>query len=284
MHILDAPIGFIGAGNMAEAMIGALIGSRTVDSANVMACDINAERLETLKRSYNIRITSDAGQLFESSHVVILAVKPQVMNQVLENLASLPVFRDINERKLMISIAAGITISRLETFLYGSLDETARGNLPIVRVMPNTPSLVLTGMAGFCLNQVADQHDALTTQIILESMGRALSVPEEHMDAVTAMSGSGPAYFFYMIEAMVEKGIGMGLSQADALTLSVQTMKGAAQLLEKTNEAPEQLRKKVTSPGGTTEAALRSLEMSGFKSMIGQALEKAATRSKELSS
>lgn len=282
MHTLDSTIGFIGAGNMAEAMIGALIGSRTVGSVNVMACDINEERLEILKRSYNIRVTSDIGQLFESSHAVILAVKPQVMGTVLDHLTSLPVFK-VKDRKLVISIAAGITLDRLETALYAKLDEASRRNLPLVRVMPNTPSLVLAGMSGFCLNGVADQHDARTTQIILESMGKAIAVTEDHMDAVTAMSGSGPAYFFYMVEAMVEKGMDMGLSRQDALTLTVQTMKGAAQLLEKTAEPPEQLRKKVTSPGGTTEAALRSLEMSGFKAIIGKAVEKAALRSKELS-
>lgn len=282
MHTLDATIGFIGAGNMAEAMIGALIGSRTVDSVNVMACDISVERLEMLKRSYNIRITSDPGQLFEASQVVILAVKPQVMGSVLDHLASLPAFRT-QERKLVISIAAGITLARMESVLYANLDEPSRSHLPIVRVMPNTPSLVLTGMSGFCLNAMADQNDGRTTQIILESMGKALPVTENLMDAVTAVSGSGPAYFFYMVEAMVEKGVDLGLSQQDALTLTVQTMKGAAQLLEKTSEPPDQLRKKVTSPGGTTEAALRSMEMSGFKAMIGQALEKAASRSKELS-
>lgn len=282
MHSLDTTIGFIGAGNMAEAIIGALIGSRTVDAVNIMACDISDERLTMLKKSYNIRTTSDVGQLFNESHIVILAVKPQVMDAVLGQVTSSSSYR-VTERKLVISIAAGIPIARLEAALYAPLDEEAASLLPVVRVMPNTPSLVLAGMSGFCLNDKADQHDGRTTQIILESMGKALAVTEPQMDAVTAVSGSGPAYFFYMVEAMVEKGVDLGLAPDQALTLAVQTMKGAAGLLEQSGESPEQLRKKVTSPGGTTEAALRCLEESGYKAIVGKALGKAASRSRELS-
>lgn len=282
MRTLDKTIGFIGAGNMAEAMIGALIASRTIDAANMTACDINEDRLNDLKRSYHIRITTDVGSLFAASDIVILAVKPQVMNTVLEQISSSPSFI-LTSKKLIISIAAGITLSRLEQGLYGTLDQATRALLPIVRVMPNTPSLVLEGMSGFCVNAMADANDAHTAQIILESMGRVLPCKDTQMDAITAVSGSGPAYFFYMVEAMVDAGRSLGLSESESLTLSIQTMKGAAKLLENSSDSPETLRKKVTSPGGTTEAALRSLGESGFKEMIHKALTAAADRSRELS-
>ncbi|MBU1170844.1 MAG: pyrroline-5-carboxylate reductase [Proteobacteria bacterium] len=282
MSTLDKTIGFIGAGNMAEAMIGALIASRTINSANVMACDISGEKLDVLKRSYNIRITPEAGILFSSSDIVILAVKPQVMGAVLDQLTSAPSFIS-KRKKLIISIAAGISLSRIEQVIYASLDQSSRALFPIIRVMPNTPSLVLEGMSGFCMNAFADEDDARMTRIILESMGRALPCTENQMDAITAVSGSGPAYFFYMVEAMVEAGTNLGLNPDDALTLSVQTMKGAAKLLEKSSDSPEALRKKVTSPGGTTEAALGFLRDAGFKDIVKKALAAAATRSKELS-
>jgi pyrroline-5-carboxylate reductase len=279
MKTLDASIGFIGAGNMAEAMIGALIASGTITPSNLMAVDIDTERLESLKRSYTIRIGLTATQVFDAADVVILSVKPQIMPTVLDQLsACLPL-----RRKLVISIAAGISLSRIEATLYQHLDRDARARLPIVRVMPNTPCLVLEGMSGFCMNEQAREEDAETTRTILESMGRSVSVTEDQMDAVTAVSGSGPAYFFHMIEAMVEAGVALGLSESVALTLSVQTMKGAARLLEKGSDSPETLRKKVTSPGGTTEAALRSLADSGFRESIVRALSAAARRSKELS-
>ncbi|GAB6096493.1 pyrroline-5-carboxylate reductase [Desulfatiferula olefinivorans] len=279
MKTLDARIGFIGAGNMAEAMIGALIASGTVTPSDLMAVDVNAERLSALKRAYTIRTDLSMPEVVDTADIVVLSVKPQVMPGVLDQLrACLP-----TGRTLIISVAAGISLARIESALYQNLDTDGRAGLPIVRVMPNTPCLVLEGMSGFCMNDQARPGDADTTRTILESMGRAVSVTEEQMDAVTAVSGSGPAYFFHMIEAMVEAGTALGLSYSSALTLSVQTMKGAAKLLENSSDSPEILRKKVTSPGGTTEAALRSLSESGFRESIVRAVSAAARRSKELS-
>jgi pyrroline-5-carboxylate reductase len=275
-------IGFIGGGNMAEAMIGALTVSGIMDSSRIMACDVDTAKLEALKRKFGIETTLDSGHLFSVSDVVILAVKPQIMDTVLTSLTASDHFR-ITGRKLLISIAAGIPIARIEKLVYEGLDEEAVKNLPIIRVMPNTPSLVLEGMAGFCLNGTASDTDAETARLVLSSMGKTLAVTENQMDAVTAVSGSGPAYFFYMVESMVEAGSELGLSPEDALALTVQTMKGAAVLLEKSGDSPEILRKKVTSPGGTTEAAIRSFMETGFKESVRKGLASAAGRSKELS-
>ncbi len=283
MSIHEKTIGFIGAGNMAEAMIGAIVSSGIMTSSNIMTCDISTEKLKSMEDAFQIKTTRDSGLLFSASDIVILAVKPQVMDGVLTQLTASSKFQ-LPQKKLLISIAAGITIARIEKLVYATLDENSRKNLPIIRVMPNTPSLVLEGMSGFCLNTMADSDDSETARIILSSMGRVLSFTEPQMDAVTAVSGSGPAYFFYVVESMVEAGITLGLTPEESLMLSVQTMKGAAKLLETSSDSPETLRKKVTSPGGTTEAAIRYFAEAGLKETIKNGLGAAARRSKELSS
>ena len=282
MTELDGNIGFIGAGNMAEAMTGAIISSKIMPPSRITVCDINQDRLDTMKKTYGVNTGCDLADLFSSSDIVILAVKPQVMDNILSQLAASPHFRP-KKRKLLMSIAAGIPLARIETHLYPMLDEPSRKNLPVIRVMPNTPSLVLAGMSGYCLNSMADKADAANAEIILASMGRTLLCDESLMDAITAVSGSGPAYFFFMVESMVTAGTRLGLSPDQALLLSIQTMKGAAALLEQSNEFPDILRKKVTSPGGTTEAAIRVFSECGLGGIVEKALEAAARRSKELS-
>lgn len=281
MTKLDGTIGFIGAGNMAEAMTGALVSADIVPSSRITVCDIDAGKLKAMNERFGVSTCDDPGFLFSASDVIILAVKPQVMDTVLDCLANSSRFK-ITARKLVMSIAAGVPLSRLEQRLYKNLNETEKKNLPLVRVMPNTPSLVLAGMSGYCLNAVADDSDGLTAETILASMGKTLKLKETLMDAVTAVSGSGPAYFFFMVEAMVEAGVKLGLKRDEALLLSVQTMKGAAALLEQSCEDPEVLRKKVTSPGGTTEAAIRVFSEQGMKEIIDSALSAADRRAKEL--
>jgi len=281
MTALEGTLGFIGGGNMAEAMTGAVISARVFDPKDIRICDIDAEKLEHLAKKYGVEICDNPADLFSSSDVVILSVKPQVMGSVLEGLARSPGF-PFQGRKQIMSIAAGVPLSRMEKLLYADLNEAQRTNMPLVRVMPNTPSLVLAGMSGYCLNAMADESDARTAETILCSMGQALRLEERFMDAVTAVSGSGPAYFFLMIESMVEGGVRLGLTRDQALTLSVQTMKGAAALLEQSQEDPEILRKKVTSPGGTTEAAIRVFTERGMKDTVIEALAAAARRAGEL--
>ncbi len=281
MKKLKDTIGFIGAGNMAEAMTGALVSADIVAPSRITVCDIDTRKLTSMSERFGVNTCEDTGFLFSVSDVVILAVKPQVMDSVLDNLTASDRFR-ITERKLVMSIAAGVPLSRMEQRLYRNLNETEKNSLPLVRVMPNTPSLVLAGMSGYCLNAVADETDSKTAETILASMGKTLKVNETLMDAVTAVSGSGPAYFFFMVEAMVDAGMKLGLKRDEALLLSVQTMKGAAALLETSNEDPESLRKKVTSPGGTTEAAIRVFSEQGMKEIILNALSAADRRAKEL--
>jgi pyrroline-5-carboxylate reductase len=184
---------------------------------------------------------------------------------------------------LLISIAAGFPIKRIEKHLYTSLDENSKGLLPIVRVMPNTPALVLAGMAGMSGNQYAKESDLSQARAILEAIGKVIDVEEEELDAVTALSGSGPAYIFYVVESLVEAGAGLGLRPSHALSLTLETIKGSVKLLEETGEEAVSLRKKVTSKGGTTEAALNVLDRNNVKTHLIDAIRAAAQRSKELS-
>ena len=282
MRKLDKKIGLIGAGNMGEAIINGLIKSGLCGSTQIWASDVRPARLRQLQEMYKINTTQDNAQLFDQVDIVILAVKPQHMDEVLQALAStFP--HTMKGVKLIISIAAGFPIKRIEGNLYTPLDENSKGLLPIVRAMPNTPALVLTGMAGMSGNRYAKEADIGQARMILEAIGKVIEFDEEDLDAVTALSGSGPAYVFYVVESLLEAGAGLGLRPSSALTLTLETVKGSIKLLEETGEAPASLRKKVTSKGGTTEAAFRVLESHGVKERLVEAVRSAARRSKELS-
>ncbi|MEE9403090.1 MAG: pyrroline-5-carboxylate reductase [Desulfobacteria bacterium] len=282
MKRLNKKIGFIGAGNMGEAMINGLIKSGLCEPAEIWASDVREARLRQLKDTYKINITQENTEILDEADIVILAVKPQDMDGVLQGIAStFP--HTIKGVKLLISIAAGFPIKRIEGPLYTSLDENSKGLLPIVRVMPNTPALVLAGMAGMSGNQYARESDLSQARAILEAIGKVIEVKEEDLDAITALSGSGPAYIFYVIESLVEAGTGLGLRPSHALSLTLETIKGSVRLLEETDEAAASLRKKVTSKGGTTEAALNVLERHKVKTHLIDAIRAAARRSEELS-
>lgn len=282
MKMLDKKIGLIGAGNMGEAMINGLTKSGLCKSAQIWASDVRGARLRQLKETYKINTTLENAELFDQVDIVILAVKPQHMDEVLQALAgTFP--HTIKGVKLIISIAAGFPMKRIEGHLYAPLDENLKGLLPIVRVMPNTPALVLAGMAGMSGNRYAKEADLSQARIILEAIGKVIEFEEEDLDAVTALSGSGPAYIFYVIESLVEAGAGLGLRPSHALMLTLETIKGSVRLLEETGEASASLRKKVTSRGGTTEAALRILESNRVKKHLMEAVRAAAQRSVELS-
>ena len=281
MKKIEKKLGLIGAGNMGEAFIGAVIKSGLFSPSSILANDINKKRLEFLNSKYDIPVTDDNFRLFTESDIVILAVKPQQMAQVLSGITAQKAY-DITKRKLVISIAAGITIKKIEALLYEPLDEQKRSNLPIIRVMPNTPVLVLKGMSGLSPNRYAAQEELDTARTILEATGKALEFSEKLMDAVTALSGSGPAYIFYMVESMIKGGVDAGLTSEDSRTLSMATLEGALALMKELKEPPESLRKKVTSPGGTTEAAIQVMEDGGVKKTIIKAIAAAVQRSKEL--
>ena len=282
MAKLNKKTGFIGAGNMAEAFIGAVTRTGIIPSTMIYASDVNSERLSMLKKTYGISVMDDNYKIFSMCDIIVLAVKPQQMSDVLSLITSRNEY-GIERRKIVISIAAGVTLGKLESFLYAPLEREVSGKLPIIRVMPNTPSLVLAGMSGMTPNRNAVPDDTNTARTILEAMGKVIEFKEEALDAVTALSGSGPAYVFYLVESMIQGGIDMGLDPYDASILTLTTLKGSVALIEEMGESPELLRRRVTSPGGTTEEAFKVLEKKRVKETIIEAITAAARRSKELS-
>jgi len=273
--------GFIGAGNMAEAIMGAITRTGVISPSMVYASDINNERLNMLKKNYGISVAADNLKLFSMCDIVLLAVKPQHMADVLQQLTSQTEY-SVPRRKLVISIAAGVPLAKLESLLYSPLSKREHENLPIIRVMPNTPALVLAGMSGMTPNRHVLPDDINAARTILEAMGKVIEFKEDDLDAVTALSGSGPAYLFYLAESMIMAGINLGLDPYDASILTNTTLKGAVVLMEEMNESPELLRRRVTSPGGTTEEAFKVLEKKKVKESIAEAIAAAARRSKEL--
>jgi pyrroline-5-carboxylate reductase len=282
MQVGNKKIGIIGGGNMGEAFAGAMIQTGIFQPSFITISDIMPERLKILKKTYGINITQDNFMAFDLCDVLILAVKPQQMDDLLTAISRHPNF-SVRKRKLIISIAAGITIGKIETLLYKSLDDNSRKMLPVIRVMPNTPALVLQGMSGMSSNQHAQQEEIDMTRKILEAMGHVIEFDEQHIDAVTALSGSGPAYVFYIIESMIAAGIELNFNYEDAKMLTLNTIKGSVALMEARSDTAEELRKKVTSPGGTTEAAFKILEKNQVKQTFIQAIIAAANRASELS-
>lgn len=281
MPELKHKIGFIGAGNMGEAIMGALIRSKISMPDHIYASDINPDRLMTLNKRYGIVPVQDNLSVFSTCDVVILAIKPQFFHQAMDPVVSDPGYA-IPNRKLIISIIAGISIQKMEALFYGPLGEKSRYFLPIIRVMPNTPALVLAGISGLSANFFATQTDIETATTILKAMGKVIEFEEEALDAVTAVSGSGPAYLFFLIECMIDGAIRVGLKADEARELTVETVKGAIKLYEESGESAVELRRKVTSPKGTTEAAFRILEERQVKAALMDAISAGTARSKEL--
>ena len=275
-------IGFIGAGNMAEAMVGALIQSETVDASRITVCDISRERLDLFQNRFGVQTVSDSVSLFQLSDIVVLSVKPQVMMTVLKEIEPCRFLPDTKKR-CVISIAAGVRLEKLESVFYNQVAEEMRNKLALIRVMPNTPCLAFSGMSVMSANPYATSEDIEITRAMLASMGSVMELPEADLDAVTAMSGSGPAYVFYFLEAMIEAGKRLHLDENTATVLACETFKGALALMDMTGESPETLRRKVTSPGGTTEAAIRALDQADVQEVFIDAIRAAKERSVALS-
>lgn len=260
-------IGFIGGGNMAQALVEGVLKAGLYQADKIWISDVRPERLDELKKQYGIRTTIDNHELTKHADIVVLSVKPQVMADVLR-----PLEGNLKKDVLVISIAAGITTAAIREHL---------GDVQVVRVMPNTPALVGAGASGL-YNAGATEANLKAALDICASIGKAIVVDNEDLiDAVTAVSGSGPAYFFLLMEEMIKTGMSLGLTPEDAEALVLQTAKGAALLAEaaqKQGETPAILRQKVTSPGGTTEAALMVMNDSGFCDIITQALTAARDR------
>jgi pyrroline-5-carboxylate reductase len=276
-------IGFIGAGNMAEAMIAALIQTGMFPPENIRFSEMYPERSSYIAKTYGVVHVSDNAGVVRECSIVVLAVKPQQMIGVLKDLAASNAFEAIAERLLVISIAAGLKIETFEKFIYAGKTEDQQQRMPVIRVMPNTPALVGAGMCAFAANARATEADIETTRQILEAMGKAIRCDEMKMDAVTAISGSGPAYMYYFIESIVDAGIQLGLAPEEASRLIVSTFDGALRLMEKTGASPADLRRRVTSPGGTTEAALNVFTARQLREILIAAIVSAAQRSEALS-
>jgi len=263
-------IAFIGGGNMASAIIGGLVG-QGYDAGRITASDPMQETLTRLSTVAPVKTTRDNLDAIADAGVVVLAVKPQVMAQVCK-----PLTATLQETKpLIISIAAGITIESLETWL--------GHNLAIVRSMPNTPALVKTGATALFGNTHVDADAREIADHLLRAVGiTAWTDTEAQLDAVTALSGSGPAYFFLMMEAMIAAGVALGLKPELATQLTLQTALGSARMAVDSDVDAAELRRRVTSPGGTTLAALTVMENAGLRDVITNALAAAEQRSREL--
>lgn len=283
MSCLECRIGFIGAGNMAEAMIGALLQSNTASAEKIFVSDIDATKRESLRKRYHIQSLENNIEVYRESDILVLAIKPQFFEGAVTSITKNPLY-PMNTRKLIVSIAAGIRIQKMERLFYEGLGTDVQMRHPIIRVMPNTPALVLSGISGLSPNRFAEKMDVEHARRILEALGMVIEFPEEGLDAVTAVSGSGPAYVFYLMESMIAGAQKIGLEPENAVALVRETLRGSVELYRQSGENPEALRKKVTSPGGTTEAAIRVLDEAGVKESWIAAIEAAAARSKELGS
>lgn len=260
-------IGFIGAGNMARSLIGGLISSG-INSDNLYATDPNAEIRNALASDFSIRTFEDNQKLVDECDVIVFAVKPQLLKEVAAPLTA-------KDSALYLTIAAGITSESLNTWL-GS-------NKAIVRAMPNTPSLVLSGATGLYANSRVSDEQKEIAESILRAVGIALWVEDENqLDAVTALSGSGPAYFFMVLEAMEQAAEKLGLPAETARLLAIQTGFGATKLALEVKDDPATLRKNVTSPGGTTEQAIKVFEEQGLTDIFEKAMTAARDKAEEL--
>ncbi len=260
-------IGFIGGGNMAEAIIKGVRSQESGVRRDILVSEPREDRRKYLEHTYRIKTTALNKDVISSCNIIILAVKPQNMEAVLDEISPA-----VSEGKTVVSIAAGITLGYLSSKLV-----TKR----LVRVMPNTPALVQKGMTVMSLCECFSDADMAAVREIFMSIGELIVLPEKYMDAVTAVSGSGPAFIALFIESMAEAGTKLGLSDDNALTLAVQTAIGTAKLLE-TGMPPSKLREMVTSPGGTTAAGLSVFHEKGLQDMVSAALTAAKKRSEEL--
>ena len=264
----NTKIGFIGGGNMAEAFIKGLM-SGGFPAEDIYFFEPNENRRELMVERYGISCAENNAKLVEHSDIVVLATKPQILGKVLEDIVSV-----FNDEKLLISILAGATTATLEAGL--------GGQSRVVRAMPNTPALTGQGAAALCPGKYVNEVDRRVAQHLFETVGIALWVEEGQMDAVTGLSGSGPAFVYTFIEALTAGGVQEGLRLDIAHSLAVQTVVGAAKMVQQTAEAPAVLRDRVCSPGGTTVAAVQVLEERGLSAVLIDAVDAATRRSKEL--
>jgi pyrroline-5-carboxylate reductase len=254
----DKKIAFIGAGNMGAAIISGLIVSGSSKPENIICTDVRESRLDEIKSEYGVRVTANNMDAVEASDIIVYAVKPQIMAKVLEETAD-----KLDMSKLVISIAAGVPMPAIESCL--------NKDLRLIRVMPNIAAAVKEAASAIAAGGHATDEDVDLAMEIFNSIGKSVFLKENYlMDAITGLSGSGPAYIFLIVDALADAGVKMGLAREEALFLSTQTVLGAAKLLMETREHPGQLKDKVTSPGGTAIAGLATLEEGGLRTRLRQ--------------
>ena len=261
-------IGFIGGGNMAEALIkGLLAGGFPVE--RIMASEPSELRRDHLQDEYGIELTVDNVELMKKCEIIVLSIKPQIADEVLEEISN-----SYSNDKLLVSILAGVPCSQIEKHLVGSPR--------VVRVMPNTPALVSEGASAICRGHNSTKEDLQLVKELFESVGTVQVIDERQMDAATGLSGSGPAYIYTVIEALADGGVREGLRRDVAHALAVQTVVGAALMVRETGEHPAILRDRVCSPGGTAITGVSTLEKKGLRTTLMEAVSAAANRSREL--
>jgi pyrroline-5-carboxylate reductase len=262
-------IGLLGAGNMAGALLAGLLGSKLVEPTQIRASDTRRARLDELRQTHGISTSDTNAEIVEWANILVLAVKPDVVAKVLDECGA-----TIGARHLVVSIAAGVPIRTIESKL--------GPGVRVVRAMPNTPAISRAGATAVSAGSAATHADLDVARALFEAVGRVVTVDESLLDAVTGLSGSGPAYVMLFIEALADGGVKAGLPRDVALLLATQTVYGSAKLLLETGEHPARLKDAVTSPGGTTIAGLRALEDAGVRGAIMGAVEKATERAIEL--
>lgn len=266
---------FIGAGNMGQAIIGGIVDKKIINPADIYIMETNKVICENVVRKYEVRKFNQEEAIISNFDIIVLAIKPQVFHTFKDD-ANLNMLREnISKDQIIVSIMAGITIEKIKSLF-------SKSN-PIVRVMPNTPALISRSMSVLAPSKNISEEDLLKVKNIFEAVGEVEILDENLINAVTGLSGSGPAYVFAFIEALIQGGISCGLKKEVAEKLAVQTVIGASLMIDEENK-PEELRKKVTSPGGTTVEGLSVLEKREFRSIIVDAVKAAAKRSEELSS
>ena len=262
-------MGVVGTGKMGSAWVRGLLHAGLAVPEGIVACDPDPGVLARLQTETGIRAAADGAEVLASAEIILLAVKPSVVRPVLQGLKV-----HFREEHLLLSIAAGIRIDAIR--------EVVGQRARIIRVMPNTPALIGQGVSVFSAGAGVTEEDKQDVRAMLEAMGLAMEMPENNLDAVTGLSGSGPAFIFMVIEALAEGGVKMGLSHDKAMRLAAQTVAGAARMVGETGKSPQELREQVSSPGGTTMAGISVLEKAGLRDALIKAVEAATLRSIEL--
>jgi pyrroline-5-carboxylate reductase len=262
-------IGFIGAGNMAEALIRGLVRGNHVSADRIAASGPRQERLDELRAAYGIDTTTHNREVAQRCGLIVLSVKPQIMDKVLREIGD-----QLKSGTLVVSIAAGVDTETIE--------EAVAEGVRVIRAMPNTPALVGAGATAVSPGKHASAADLATARAMFDAVGITVELEESHLDAVTGLSGSGPAYIFLILEALADAGVKVGLSRRNAQRLAAQTVMGSAKMLLDTDEHPGKLKDMVTSPGGTAIAGLHTLEQGGLRTTLINAVETATKRAREL--